>query len=141
MPSLMPGLFGWKRNKKNKMGWDWVPNSADVDNKASLLMASAVLEQLGYADPNKDELGTSSPPAYPGVQLELLVCAHLDAELPTHSPDRHWTVDRGRTIADYSQYRHLAGVDAAIADDPNLRITIGTDYLIKPDVLVVACSP
>lgn len=135
--SLMPDLFGWKPSKSNKMKWDWVPNSADVDNATSLRMAAAVLEQLGYKNPNlTGGEPEPAPPVNPGVALEQLVRTHLEAQLPMLASDRHWTVDRGRSIVDYSQYRHLAGVDAAIAGDPNLRITIGTDYLIKPDVLV-----
>ncbi|MGW5223979.1 hypothetical protein ACWEP5_03325 [Nocardia niigatensis] len=37
----------------------------------------------------------------------------------------------------YPQCRHLAGLKAAIdKDEPNLRVTFGTDYLIMPHVLV-----
>ncbi|WP_433657152.1 NgoMIV family type II restriction endonuclease [Nocardia sp. CA-128927] len=134
--SFRTELLGWKPSKKNKLGWKWVPNSADVDNPTSLRLAAHVLEQLGDPDPNTAELTPEVPPANPGGLLEVQVLANLSNELPVLDPCRKWDFARGKSIVGYAQYQHLAGVDAAIADDPNLRVTLGTDYLIKPDVLV-----
>ena len=135
--SFAPVLLGWKRSSKNKLGWAWVPNSADVDNPTSLRLAAAVLTNLGHDDPNvTGQAPATLPPASPGGPLELSVRDDLATALPILDPTQRWRVDRGRSIVGYAQYQHLAGVDAAIADNPNLRVTIGTDYLITPDVLV-----
>lgn len=130
-------LLGWKPSGKNRLGWKWVPNSADVDSVTSLQLAAYVLDQLG--DPNPNVTGSvpaGLPPTNPGGLLEVQVLGDLALQLPTMDTRRAWEFDRGKSIVGYAQYRHLAGIDAAIARDPNLRVTLGTDYLIKPDVLV-----
>ncbi|CAM3165128.1 NgoMIV restriction enzyme [Williamsia muralis] len=135
--SFAPTLLGWKRSAKNKLNWAWVPNSADVDNATSLRLAATILDQLGDPNPNVSMLSpATTPPPSPGGPLEQAVCEELAAQLPLLDPKRDWQVRRGRNIMEYAQYQHLAGVQAAIEDNPNLRVTIGTDYLITPDVLV-----
>lgn len=123
---------------KNALGWNWVPNSADIDNAASLTLAADVLGRLAIANPN---LAASTgpvfaPPASPGSRLEVEVMDFLHRELPNLDPKRQWQVQRGLAITRYAQYQHLTGVTEAIAKDPNLRVTLGTDYLITPDVTV-----
>ncbi|GAA5084502.1 hypothetical protein GCM10023319_29560 [Nocardia iowensis] len=129
-------LLGWKPSRKNKLGWKWVPNSADTDNATSLRLAAHVLDQLGEPNPNLTESEPVVPPANPGALLEVQVLGDLANQMPVMDPRRKWEFARGQSIVRYAQYQHLAGIDAAIAKDPNLRVTLGTDYLIKPDVLV-----
>jgi len=136
-------LLGWRPSPrkagqpKNAMGWEWVPNCADVDNAASLTLARAVLDGLGVPDPHQSsEKPPHEVPASPGGPLEEYVRAHLAAELPRLDPQRHWDVRRGVSITAYAQYQHLTGIARAIQKDPNLRVTLGTDYLITPDVTV-----
>jgi len=130
-------LLGWKRSSKNKRGWAWVPNSADVDNTESITLGAAVLDALGLPNPNLTAKAPDPlPPGSPGGPLEQAVCDHLEAELPHLDPARQWVVQRGHSIVDFAQYQHLNGITQAIADNPNLRVTLGTDYLIKPDVTV-----
>ncbi|WP_280377528.1 NgoMIV family type II restriction endonuclease [Nocardia wallacei] len=129
-------LLGWKPSKKNKLGWSWVPNSADTDSVSSLRLAAHVLERINEPNPNSTGVKPIVPPNNPGGLLETQVLADLDTQLRVLDPRREWCFARGRGIDEYAQYQHLAGVEAAIAKDPNLRVTLGTDYLIKPDVLV-----
>ncbi|WP_325052801.1 NgoMIV family type II restriction endonuclease [Kribbella turkmenica] len=42
----------------------------------------------------------------------------------------------GALITDYAQYAHLTALDSVMDKNPNLRVTVGRDYLIKPDVVV-----
>lgn len=136
--SFATDLLGWKSSSKNKLSWSWVPNSADVDNPASLNLAAAVLEALGMPNPNVLDSTPpgGSPPANPGPLLEERVKDHLAQELPRLDTQRHWQVRRGVPITSYAQYQHLTSLRKAIANDPNLRVTLGTDYLITPDVTV-----
>ncbi len=60
----------------------------------------------------------------------------LARELPRLATDRSWRVERGRIITAFSQYEHLRQVDLLVKKEPALRVTVGTDYLIKPDVTV-----
>jgi len=132
-------LLGWKPSTRNAMGWAWVPNSADVDNAASLTLAGSVLDAMRLPNPNVDPDAPPAPyqvPASPGTPLEEAVRGHLAAELPRLDPMRLWEVRRGVPITNYAQYQHLTGITQAIARDPNLRVTLGTDYLITPDVTV-----
>lgn len=136
-------LLGWRPSPlkagqpKNALNWEWVPNCADVDNAASLTLAGAVLGGLGLPNPNQS---SEKPPhvvsASPGGPLEEYVRAHLAEELPRLDPGRNWDVRRGVSITAYAQYQHLTGITQAIQKDPNLRVTLGTDYLITPDVTV-----
>ncbi len=132
-------LLGWKKKAptENKRGWRWVPNSADVDNAESLDLGAAMLTALGVDNPNLSSVPPdASLPATPGTPLEKCVLAYLEERLPILDPHRRWHVERGREITYFAQYHHLLGVTRAIANDPNLRVTLGTDYLIKPDVTV-----
>ena len=39
-------------------------------------------------------------------------------------------------VSEFQQYRHLNALDRLVRAQPELRVTIGMDYLIKPDVTV-----
>lgn len=71
-----------------------------------------------------------------GAALEAGVHKLLQSELPGLDPTRPWVVGRGGRINQYRQYAHLARVDALIRSDPSLRVELGVDYLISPDVTV-----
>jgi NgoMIV restriction enzyme len=124
-------LLGWKASGKNKLDWPLVPNAADVDSAESMRIAAGVLDALGVA---RDM--TSDVPKDPGGPLEQAVHDHLASALAYRDPDRIWLVGRGTVIADFDQYAHLSEIDELVRGNPELRITIGTDYLIRPDVTV-----
>ncbi|HET9255903.1 MAG TPA: NgoMIV family type II restriction endonuclease, partial [Pseudonocardiaceae bacterium] len=135
-------LLGWKRSPredgkpKNKVGWEWVPNCADVDSKESISLAAGMLTSLGLKSPGRAQTPATAPPRNPGTALENRVQETLEAELPRLDGNRQWQVIRGALITRYAQYRHLTDLDDLIERYPNLRVTLGKDYLIKPDVTV-----
>jgi hypothetical protein len=124
-------LLGWKQSSKNKLGWPLVPNFADVDNAESIRIAAGVLDALAV-----ERAVNPAVPQAPGGPLEQAVCDHLGEELARRHPDREWLVGRGTVITGFDQYAHLSEVDALVRANPELRITLGMDYLIKPDVTV-----
>ena len=124
-------LLGWKPSSKNRLDWPLVPNVADVDNAESMRIAAGVLDALGVA---RDE--TSDVPKDLGGPLEQAVHDHLVRALTYRDPDRIWLVGRGAVITGFDQYAHLSELDALVRTNPDLRITVGTDYLIRPDVTV-----
>jgi hypothetical protein len=124
-------LLGWKPSAKNKLGWSLVPNFADVDNAESMRISAGMLDELAV---RRDQV--SEVPKDPGGPLEQEVRNHLASELPRVHPGRGWMVARGVIITKFDQYAHLSQVDELVRGHPELRITIGTDYLIKPDVTV-----
>ncbi len=124
-------LLGWKPSKKNKLGWAMVPNFADVDNTESLRIAAGLLDQLEVPRGQ-----ASAVPADPGGPLEEAVSLHLGQGLHRLQRDGTWKVTRGTVITQFDQYAHLSQVHDLVRANPELRITVGTDYLIKPDVTV-----
>jgi hypothetical protein len=124
-------LLGWKQSSKNKLAWPLVPNFADVDNAESIRIGAGILDRLAV-DP---QLNPDVPQA-PGGPLEQAVCDHLREELARRHADREWLVGRGAVITGFDQYAHLSEVDSLVRANPELRITVGMDYLIKPDVTV-----
>jgi hypothetical protein len=123
-------LLGWKGSQKNRLDEPLVPNFADVDSVESLQIAGGVLDQLGVAR------AASDVPKDPGGPLEEAVREHLAQGLYRLQRDRGWQVTRGTVITRFDQYAHLNPVHELVRANPELRITVGTDYLIKPDVTV-----
>lgn len=124
-------LLGWKQSSKNKLGWALVPNFTDVDNAESMRIGAGMLDFLGVA-----RGVASAVPKDPGGPLELAVRDHLADHLPRAHADRAWLVARGAIITQFDQYAHLSKVAELVRANPELRITVGMDYLIKPDVTV-----
>lgn len=130
-PTFVRSLLGWKRTGSNRLDWDQVPNNSDIDNRESLYLSAAMLESLSA---RSREL--PPPPPNPGLLLEEAVRVDLASELQTRDNSRHWTARRGALVTDYSQYVHLLHLNQLVIDNPTLSVTIGQDYLIKPDVLI-----
>ncbi len=132
-PKFALGLLGWKPSGgRNKLGWQQVPNQADIDNRESLQLGAAMLEAL--CAHTGAEL--PSPHPSPGGLLEEAVRGDLAQELEIRDNSRQWTARRGALITDYSQYVHLLHLNQLVVDNPTLSVTIGQDYLIKPDVVI-----
>lgn len=55
---------------------------------------------------------------------------------PAADNSRPWNVSRGGRISAYRQYAHLARLDALVKNEPTLRVELGLDYMISPDVTV-----
>jgi len=141
-PSSIQAFTGWKKSPssgglpKNKLGWAWVPNCSDVDNAESLTLGAGMLTAMGVTDPNTVAATPPPLPANPGATLENWVLSELDRQVPRLGPARAWDVRRGQIITGFGQYQHLSAPDAAVTANPTLRVSIGRDYLIKPDVTV-----
>ncbi|MFC4866354.1 NgoMIV family type II restriction endonuclease [Streptomonospora arabica] len=119
-------LLGWRNPRGRSRP---VPNCADSDSDASVRIAAGMLEAL--------ELEPQEAIARePGPELERLVRDDIRSALAESAPHRHWEVDRGKVISHFAQYAHLQRVDELVRTNAELRITIGQDYLIKPDVTV-----
>jgi hypothetical protein len=125
-------LLGWQLNKSKRL----VPNSADTESVQSVALAGEILNYLGV------QPGEPSPvPQSPGPMLEELVREDIEKRLADYNSSRQWLVTRGRIVTDFSQYSHLREVDRLVRNDPALAVTIGRDYLIKPDVTVGIMDP
>jgi len=105
---------------------------ADGGSKTSVAIATKVLETLGITH-EIPHVGQTA-----GARLEEAVEKHLADVLPRTIGGAPLTVSRRAPIIEFSQYEHLAQLERLIKADKSmtLRASIGTDYVIKPDVTV-----
>ncbi|MCM3895787.1 restriction endonuclease [Gordonia sputi] len=121
-------LLGWKQARKAL-----VPNTADSDNAASREIAAAILDQIGIGRGQPSGVANSQS----GRPLERAVAETLARDLPVLDADRGWIInDLSHPITDFLQYTHLQRVDRLVKENAELRTTLGTDYIIRPDVVV-----
>jgi len=116
-------LLGWKNGQ---------PNIADRSSQTSCAIATELLNALGVTA-TVSHAGQTA-----GTMLEDAVQRHLASALPATSGSRKVVVSRRTVVSDFRQYAHLADLKRLIEEDETgtLRASIGTDYLIKPDVTV-----
>lgn len=116
------------------------PNNADKDSGLSVKIAAHILGRIGVA-PKSPLSGQSA-----GSLFERC-CEHFlnrtFSQLGVLRPGP-WTVDRtgptvergAKGIAKYEQYEHLVALQKAADDNSDLAAALGTDYIIKPDVMI-----
>lgn len=113
-----------------------VPSNADKHSKASVAIAQAVLQRMGDSATGARLAGQIS-----GSKFEEVCHEYLEAVFPRlqHLRPGEFAIMRGtaRTIAECDQYEHLAALQRAVDDNADLAVSLGTDYIIKPDVVIV----
>ena len=115
-----------------------VPSNADRHSTPSVRIANGILEQLGTTVASGRLVGQMA-----GSQFEEVCKQYLELTFPrlAHLRPGSWKVSKGiggRTaIAKYDQYEHLAALDAAAKANPELAAALGSDYLIKPDIVII----
>lgn len=105
------------------------PNTADGNSRQSVAIANEILDVLGIT-------GRAPGGQTAGSALEVGVLNTLAAELPKLDPSRDWEVRQGGRISQFRQYSHLARIDELVKQSPTLRVELGLDYMISPDVTV-----
>ncbi len=127
VPQAILDLLGWRTNGK--------PNIADGASNPSVNIATAVFEQLGVTR------STTAPGQTAGSKFEAAIRQILADRLPKIDPTRNWDIG-SRKITYYVQYAHLARIKEIAEADPTVRSSLGTDYLIKPDITIgIATGP
>ncbi|QKW06725.1 restriction endonuclease [Streptomyces sp. NA04227] len=138
-PVWLHPLFAWKNSSNKKVleacGKAFAPNIADVDNKRSLLIARSVFDDLQVTrliNANSSEAKEENR----GTALENAVTEEIEAQLSLKAPHTSYNVARGVDVWTYEQYKHLSELRKILSDTPSLRVTLGTDYQITPDITV-----
>lgn len=110
-----------------------IPSIADSSSLASRSIAALVLEKIGSEVSGARLAGQSA-----GRNFEDFVRIFLSEIFPRLSLVRcgEFHVASGGLISGYDQYAHLTAVDRAVIGDPDLRVAIGRDYIIRPDVVI-----
>jgi hypothetical protein len=122
-------LLSWTKPKSGKAS---KPNMADGSSPTSVAIASELLNALRITR-KVEHVGQTA-----GKKLEVAVEKHLAEVLPPEIAHSPLTVSRRPPITEFSQYEHLALLEELIQADSTrtLRASIGTDYVIEPDVTV-----
>ncbi len=116
-----------------------IPSNADGSNPTSVAIASGILIRLGA-----EAVGARLAGQMSGNKFEAIVCKFISETFPrlNHLRPGKWAITqitgRERTvIARFEQYAHLIALDRAARKDPELAASLGNDYTITPDIVVV----
>ena len=119
-----------------------IASNADKDSNLSVAIARSIAEQLGSETAGQRLAGQTS-----GNQFERHCETFLKETFPElqHLRPGSWLIhcvgSRSRSeIARYEQYAHLAILDQFARENKALRVALGSDYLIAPD-LIIARQP
>ncbi|MFY2822978.1 NgoMIV family type II restriction endonuclease [Ruegeria sp. MALMAid1280] len=114
-----------------------IPSNADKASKPSREIAGSILDQLGPAKTALKLPGQTAGADFEGVCASFVrVCF----ERMQHLRPGSFTVTKGGGIAMFDQYAHLDDLEAIAKANREIATAIGSDYLIKPDI-VVARAP
>ncbi len=115
-----------------------VPSNADKDNRFSVEVASGIAQRLATG------VGERLAAQSSGGKFEQHVADFVSATFPAlpHLRPGNWEVrqvlSRSRSeIAAYGQYQHLAALQSLARANAELAASLGNDYAIAPDVVVI----
>ena len=110
-----------------------VPSNADKDSRISVELANAILDQLGMVKTAAKLPGQTAGADFEEVSASFV---RLCFERMAHLRPGRFLVEKGGAIARFDQYAHLAELDRIAKEIPEIATALGSDYLIKPDVVV-----
>ena len=117
-----------------------VPSNADKDSKLSVEVAQGIALALKVQTTSGRVAGQTSGTSFEAVCADFLRNTFLHLQ---HLRPGNWDVYQlkggkgGAAVSQYNQYEHLAHIAAKAAADLQLAASLGNDYTIKPDVVVV----
>jgi NgoMIV restriction enzyme len=110
-----------------------VPSNADKDSRISVALANAILDQIGDTKTAEKLPGQTA-----GADFEQ-ICAtfvRVCLEHLNHLRPGSFFVFKGGAIAQFDQYAHLDELEAIARSNREIATALGSDYLIKPDIVV-----
>lgn len=114
-----------------------IPSIADKDSTASVTFAIGIMSRLKASRIGARLVGQMSGSKFEGICKEF-----LETVFPklAHLRPGTWEIGRGGAkfeIGSFDQYQHLAELEELIEEHPKLRTSLGSNYLIKPDIVIV----
>lgn len=110
-----------------------VPSNADKDSKVSVALATSIMDQLGPSRIVEKLPGQTSGAGFEEI---CAVFVRICLEKLGHMRPGGFFVEKGGGIVRFDQYAHLAELDAFSKKYKSIASALGSDYLIKPDVVV-----
>ncbi|WP_043583441.1 NgoMIV family type II restriction endonuclease [Geminisphaera colitermitum] len=116
-----------------------VPAVADKDNDKSISIASGMLKRMGATRTvDKKHAGQTAGGLFEKIVKQFVEETFLHLK---HLRPGSWNViTNPGAITQFEQYRHLEDLLALVKKHPEVKSSLGGDYLIKPDI-VIARSP
>lgn len=112
-----------------------VPSIADVSNGPSREIAIDLVARIGSSRVvSAKPAGQTSGAMFESACLEFV--KECFSQLAHLRPGRFF-VQKGRSISEFDQYSHLDELKQLADSNRELRTLLGSDYLIKPDIVVV----
>lgn len=116
-----------------------IPTNSDACSKVSVSVALGIIDRLRSQAKGARLAGQMSGPKFEIICAEFLKETFFKLK---HLRPGHWEVNRGLgsgRLANLKcdQYEHLAALDLAAKANPALAVALGSDYLIKPDVIII----
>ncbi len=109
------------------------PNFADKSSKASVEIASKLLSLIGCQPQDGPLPGQTTGKRFEETTRTFL--AQAFAHLQHIRPGR-WQYETGTAISQFQQYEHLAELDKLITLKKMLASVLGTEHIIKPDIII-----
>src|SRR5437870_3403150 len=112
-----------------------VASNADRGSQASIRIARGVVNLVGEEAAGARLAGQMSGRVFEEICKRFLENTFLRLG---HLRPGNWHIRRGSEagIALHEQYAHLTALDRAASRDPELAAALGSDYIIKPDVVI-----
>lgn len=109
------------------------PNFADKSSRTSRAIALGIIERLG-CEPRYDRMTGQSA----GSAFEVITKHFLEEAfgLLQHLRPGRWYYSLERSISEFDQYEHLAELEAIVEQIGTLASSLGTDYIVKPDIVI-----
>lgn len=109
------------------------PNFADISSNTSKQVAWKVVESLG-CDKNFEKVSGQTV----GTRFEIETMKYLKKAFSeiNHLRPGNWKYKVNSLITKYEQFRHLDYLEKVIEDDRTLASTLGTGYIVKPDIVI-----
>lgn len=115
-----------------------VASNADSCSNASIKIAGGIFKKLGAEAEGARLAGQMA-----GSRFEEICVEYLKQTFSrlNHLRPGNWEISKGSgsrlAIARFDQYAHLAALEAAAQANPELAAALGSDYLIKPDIVII----
>jgi hypothetical protein len=110
-----------------------IPNIADKSSIASIAIAQGVIRRLNYPLASRVPPGQRAGTLFEQITSEFLEQAF---KLLHHLRPGEWRFSVNQNISTFEQYEHLADIQHALKENPELAAALGGDYLVTPDIVV-----
>jgi len=116
------------------------PNIADVSSKSSILLSNGIINEIGLKLCEKPPSSQTIGAEFSIITLDFI---NMAFKYLNHLRPGKWIFSASQArigIAAFDQYEHLLALKKLMAENKELSLSLGSDYLITPDI-IIARSP